>query len=107
MSKVRRVGNVLASGRSDPLMILNRFEEVLRRVRAEYLEMPGMILRPEQVERLCGVDRSLCRMILDSLVQSGFLRMRLDGGYGRATAEVSASSSVERSAPGRSDEGRR
>jgi hypothetical protein len=61
-----------------------RTEEVMNRVRGEYLEMPGLILRPEQVERLCGVDRALCRIVLDRLVESGFLRVRVDGGYGRA-----------------------
>jgi hypothetical protein len=33
---------------------------------------------------LCGVDRALCRIVLDRLVESGFLRVRVDGGYGRA-----------------------
>jgi hypothetical protein len=57
--------------------------QVLQRIRAEYLEMPGLTLRPEQVERLCGVDRSLCQAVLETLVESGFLAMRSDGGYAR------------------------
>ena len=68
--------------------MMRRFEEVLSRVRGEYLEMPGMILRPEQVERLCGVDHALCRMVLDRLVEAGFLCVRVGGGYGRASADV-------------------
>ena len=66
------------------MAMARRVEEAMGRVRSEYLEMPGMILRPEQVERLCGVDSALCRIVLDRLVESGFLRMRVDGGYGRA-----------------------
>lgn len=64
------------------------FEDVVSRVRSEYLEMPGMILRPEQIERLCDVDHLLCRMVLDCLVESGFLCVRVGGGYGRPTAEL-------------------
>ena len=56
---------------------------VLQRIRAEYLEMPGLTLRPEQVQRLCGLDGSLCHSVLEALVESGFLAMRPDGAYGR------------------------
>jgi hypothetical protein len=57
--------------------------QILQRIRAEYLEMPGLTLRPEQVQRLCGVDRHVCETALATLVESGFLSMRPDGAYGR------------------------
>lgn len=56
---------------------------VLQRIRAEYLEMPGLALKPEQVQRLCGVDRMMCEAALGMLVESGFLSMRSDGAYRR------------------------
>jgi hypothetical protein len=56
---------------------------VIQRIRAEYLEMPGLSLRPEQVQRLCGVDSTLCETVLEALVESGFLAKRADGAYGR------------------------
>ena len=56
---------------------------ILQRIRAEYLEMPGLSLTPEQVQRLCGVERSVCESALALLVDSGFLSMRPDGAYGR------------------------
>ena len=56
---------------------------VIQRIRAEYLEMPGLALRPEQVQRLCGLDSSLCQTVLEALVESGFLSRRPDGAYGR------------------------
>ncbi len=56
---------------------------ILQRIRAEYLEMPGLTLRAEQVQRLCGVDRTVCDAALETLVESGFLSMRPDGAYGR------------------------
>lgn len=64
--------------------------EVLQRIRAEYLEMPGLSLKAEQVQRLCGVDRVLCQKALEALVETGFLSMRPDGAYGRfGNADVS------------------
>ena len=56
---------------------------VIQRIRAEYLEMPGLSLTPEQVQRLCGVDSALCQDVLETLVESGFLSRRADGAYGR------------------------
>jgi hypothetical protein len=57
--------------------------QIVQRIRAEYLEMPGLSLKPEQVQRLCGVDRVLCESVLEALVESGFLSRRADGAYGR------------------------
>jgi hypothetical protein len=57
--------------------------QVVQRIRAEYLEMPGLTLRPEQVQRLCGVDSALCESVLEALVESGFLSRRADGAYAR------------------------
>jgi len=59
--------------------------DVLTRVRAEYLEMPGLRLTAEQVERLCGIERTLCQAVLDSLVEAKFLSVGADGIYGRPT----------------------
>jgi hypothetical protein len=56
---------------------------VVQRIRAEYLEMPGLTLKPAQIQRLCGVERSVCETALASLVETGFLSMRPDGAYGR------------------------
>ena len=35
---------------------MRTIEDVLNRLRAEYLEMPGLRLKPAQVQRLDGVD---------------------------------------------------
>jgi hypothetical protein len=58
---------------------------VLDRIRAEYLEMPGMKLTLEQVQRLCGIEQSMCKAVLDSLVEALFLCLRPDGTYVRLT----------------------
>ena len=60
-------------------------QRVLERIRAEYREMPGMKLTAEQLQRLCGIEQSVCKPILDSLVQTGFLSLRRDGTNVRLT----------------------
>ena len=60
-------------------------EDVVNRLRAEFLEMPGLRLTSVQVQRLCGVERTLCQLALDSLVDAKFLSVKPDGVYGRTT----------------------
>jgi hypothetical protein len=59
------------------------YREAFERIRAEFLEMPGMRLTPEQVERLSGVDRAVCKCVLDDLVRAKFLGLLPNGSYGR------------------------
>jgi hypothetical protein len=54
-------------------------ERLTERLRAEYLEMPGMKLKLEQVQRLCGIERSTCKAALEALVDAMFLRVKSDG----------------------------
>jgi hypothetical protein len=56
----------------------------LRRIRAEYTELPGMVLTESQVKRLWGLDGGTCRVLLDELVLSGFLKQTRTNGYVRA-----------------------
>ncbi len=58
---------------------------MLERVRAEYLEMPGLRLTLPQAQRLCGLERELCRSILQALVEAKFLCVKSDGTYARVT----------------------
>ena len=57
------------------------------RVRAEYLEMPGLQLTLGQVHRLCGIERALCEEVLDTLVHEDFLYVKTDGRYARLTSD--------------------
>ena len=56
---------------------------LLQRIRAEFFEMPGMRLRLEQVQRLCGIERSMCQIVLDALVDANVLCLKSDGTYAR------------------------
>ena len=58
---------------------------LLTRIRAEYLEMPGLRLTREQAQRLCGADRLLCQRVLDMLVDMRFLCVKPNGVYARLT----------------------
>jgi len=60
----------------------------LNLIRSEYLEMPGLALKPQQVQRLCGVDEASCQLVLQALVETGFLTTRVDGAYARVTGDV-------------------
>jgi hypothetical protein len=49
--------------------------------------MPGLALKPLQVQRLCGVDQTACQLVLDALVGAGFLTARSDGSYARHSGD--------------------
>jgi hypothetical protein len=58
-------------------------EQILRRIRSEYLEMPGLRLTCAQAQRLWAMDRQTCTEVLDSLTEDRFLHRRDDGSYAR------------------------
>ena len=59
-------------------------DALLRRVRGEYREMPGMRLTLDQAMRLWMVDRGTCSAAFDSLVAAHFLELDPYGRYKRA-----------------------
>lgn len=61
---------------------------LLIRIRAEYLEMPGLRLTVEQAQRLFGVERVACKTVLDALAAERFLHVRSDGAFARWTDEA-------------------
>jgi hypothetical protein len=60
-------------------------DRLVNRIRAEFMEMPGLNLTREQVQRLCGVEPPACQVVLDELVNANFLCVRPDGIYMRVT----------------------
>lgn len=60
-------------------------KQTLERIRAEFLEMPGLRLSVVQMQRLCGVEGVMCQAVLDALVDLKFLRVNADGTYSRLT----------------------
>jgi hypothetical protein len=60
-------------------------DRIHQRIRAEYLEMPGLHLTAEQARRLCGVEQALCQQVLDTLVEMKYLSLKPNGTYARVT----------------------
>jgi hypothetical protein len=60
---------------------------MLKRIRAAFLEMPDVRLKAEQVQRLCGVERTICQLVLESLVDAKFLCVSPDGHYARLATD--------------------
>jgi hypothetical protein len=56
---------------------------LLTRIRAEYLEMPGLRLTLEQAQRLCGVEQALCKAVFHALVDEQFLCVKSNGAFAR------------------------
>ena len=54
------------------------------RVRAEFLEMPGLRLGATEAARLWAADQAMTMQVLDDLVESGFLSKTRNGSYLRA-----------------------
>lgn len=59
-------------------------EEVLRRVRGEFLEMPGLRLTEAQARRMWGLDAASCDALLGALVDAQFLFRTRDGAFKRS-----------------------
>ena len=57
---------------------------VVRRIAAEFREMPGLVLSIPQASRLLGLDEAACERILGTLAREGLLRRRAGGAYGCA-----------------------
>ena len=60
------------------------YRRALQRIRAEFMEMPGMRLTPTQVQRLAGVNGLVCTRVLDELVVTGLLSRGASGTYKRS-----------------------
>jgi hypothetical protein len=60
--------------------------DALRRVKGEYLEMPGLRLTAKQAQRLWGLDRESCDALLGALVDASFLARTRDGVFLRPTS---------------------
>jgi len=59
-------------------------DAIIRRVREEFHEMPGLRLTLAQATRLWGLERETAREVIDSLVAAAFLRWTPAGAVTRA-----------------------
>jgi hypothetical protein len=59
------------------------FEDLVERIRAEFLEQPGLRLTEAQASRLWQLDRGTCEKALGVLTSAAFLTCAADGRYSR------------------------
>jgi hypothetical protein len=57
--------------------------DVVRRARAEYLEMPGLHLTAAQAARLWGLEPPICDAVIAQLLNDAFLRRTPAGTFAR------------------------
>ena len=58
---------------------------IAERIRGEFREMPGLTLTAAQACRLWSLDMPTCTEALSHLIGEGYLCLKADGTYGRAT----------------------
>jgi hypothetical protein len=67
---------------------LSNTESTLRRIRGEFLEMPGLRLTEAQARRLWALDAPTCAAMLDTLIVAGFLFRTSDGAFMRLEQQL-------------------
>lgn len=60
-------------------------DKVAERIRAEFDEMPELMLTPAQASRFFGLDQEMTQSVMDRLVGADYLRRTRDGSLVRAT----------------------
>jgi hypothetical protein len=59
------------------------FEDLVERIRAVFIEQPGLRLTEAQATRLWRLDAPTCHQVLHVLIESDFLSRTDDGRYAR------------------------
>jgi hypothetical protein len=59
---------------------------LVERIRAEYIEQPGLRLTEAQASRLWRLDEQQCRCALSELTGADFLKRSEDGRYARPSS---------------------
>ena len=62
--------------------------ELLGRIRAEYLEMPGLRLTARQAQCLFGLDPESCDVVLGTLLDTKFLTRTSTGLFALAATKA-------------------
>lgn len=63
-------------------------QEVVRRIRGEFLEMPGLRLTEQQARRMWCLDETACEAVLGALVDARFLAKTRDGSFIRQDGDA-------------------
>ena len=81
---------------------MHAHDELARRIRGEYREMPGLSLTIPQACRLWNLDRTVCEVVLQTLLDEGFVTQTATGQFAAYASEhVRPARTVVRSNPTR------
>ena len=69
-------------------LCLNVSSALLRRIRAEYLEMPGLRLTASQAQCLFGLDSETWHAVLTALLDAKFLTRTNNGQFAMAAMQA-------------------
>jgi len=61
-------------------------ENVVERIRAEFEEMPGLVLTMPQASRFFGLDQDVTRSVMERLVSSAYLQWTRGGAVVRTAS---------------------
>lgn len=64
-----------------------RVVDAVQRLKGIFLEMPGTQLSMADATRLSGLERPVCRIVLEALEDAQFLKRSHDGIFMRRTAD--------------------
>ena len=67
-----------------------RADDLIRRVKSEFIEMPGLRLTLLQAKRLWALPHEDCERVLQALVERRFLILGTDGKFSRLSEETGA-----------------
>ena len=76
------VPSPIVNGRAERRNLARR-EAIVRRIVAEFHDMPGLVLSLKQATRFLGVEEAACSRILTGLTQAGVLRRSSSEYYSR------------------------
>ena len=74
-------------------------EEMLLRVKGEFLEMPGLRVTEAQARRLWGLDADSCKALLRELVHANFLLRTHNGAFMRVEHATPIKAALREPAP--------
>ena len=63
------------------------FKEALARVQDLFVVTPGVKLTTADAAQMAGLDRQVCRVLLRTLIDTGFLEQRVKGMFGRRSPD--------------------
>ena len=63
-----------------------RFKEALARVQHLFVHTPGVKLTTADAAQMAGLDRQVCRVVLRTLIETGFLEQRVRGMFVRRSS---------------------